>query len=111
MYSFIFYYWLFISIFMYLIINLCMYLFIHCSQYDNERGPVGVETDIQTLQSIQSHRLNLANAWDTLAAKHPEAPQSATIGYEWRDADYTRRALLHAGHQIFHLLWAFLFHM
>ena len=39
-----------------------------------------METDVQTLQSIQSHRFNLANAWDTLAAKRPEAPQSATNG-------------------------------
>ena len=64
---------------------------------------VGVETDVQTLQSIQSQRfgLNLANAQDTLAANC----------YKWRDAVYTRRAFFHAGHQAFHLLWAFLSYM
>ena len=86
MYLFILYsfmYWLIdlcIHSFIYIFIYLFIHSFIHCSQYDNERRPVGVETDVQTLQSIQSHRFNLANAWDTLAAKRPGAPQYTTNG-------------------------------
>ena len=42
----------FIYLFIHSFIHSCIYLFIHsfihCSQYDNERRPVGVETDVQT---------------------------------------------------------------